>query len=140
MNTQTIIEHVQCMAGTVPSKDDFLPWLEPRPKIYVAGPYTKGDVAINVRNAILAGDRLYYAGYIPFIPHLTHFWHLVSPSVYEVWMDMDSEWLSACDCLVRLEGESDGADKEVKQAMDIRIPVYFSVEEAINALANTTKT
>ena len=27
-------------------------------KVYIAGPYTKGDVAINVRNAIEAADRV----------------------------------------------------------------------------------
>ena len=54
-------------------------------KIYIAGPYTKGDVAQNVRNAIHAGNLAAHFGHTPFIPHLTHFWHMLCPNEYEFW-------------------------------------------------------
>lgn len=38
-------------------------------RIYVAGPYTKGDVEANVARAIEAGDVVAYHGMTPFIPH-----------------------------------------------------------------------
>ena len=99
-------------------------------RIYVAGPYTKGDVAVNVSNAILAATELLELGHTPFLPHLCHFWHLVSPQEYEVWTKWDIVWLAQCEAVLRLPGESSGADHEVDMArLNIDIPVYYSVEE-----------
>jgi hypothetical protein len=63
------------------------------------------------------------------VPHLTHFWHLVSPHEYEFWLKLDLEFLTVCDCLVRLPGESSGADREVARAECLCIRVY----EGVNA-------
>lgn len=98
-------------------------------KIYVAGAYTKGDVAENVRNAILVGNNLRALGHTPFIPHLTHFWHMIVPHEYDYWMDYDIEWLLECDAVFRIEGESKGADMEVEIAAKYDIPVYKSFLE-----------
>jgi hypothetical protein len=98
-------------------------------KIYVAGPYTKGDVAQNVRDAITVGNNLRALGHTPFIPHLTHFWHLIIPHDYEYWMDLDIEWLLECDAVFRIQGESTGADKEVAIAEYYDLPVYTSFLE-----------
>jgi len=62
-------------------------------KVYIAGPYTIGDVAQNVRNAIEAGDQVLKLGHIPFIPHMMHFWHLLFPGPYEQWLQWDLSWL-----------------------------------------------
>lgn len=93
-------------------------------RVYIAGPYTKGDVALNVRDAILAGDAVLKAGHTPFIPHLTHFWHMVCPGPYQQWIDLDLKWLPLCDALIRLPGESSGADGEATLARTLGIPVY----------------
>lgn len=92
--------------------------------VYVAGPYTKGDVVMNVRAAIEAGDKLRRFDYAPFIPHLTHFWHLVTPHEIDFWYAYDMQWLEKCDCVVRLPGASSGADKEVARARGLDIPVH----------------
>lgn len=97
--------------------------------IYVASPYTKGDVAINVRRNIEAADRLAVAGYTPFCPLLTHFWHILIPHKYEFWCAYDMVWLERCDAIVRLSGESSGADAEVKRAVELGLPVFYSVDE-----------
>lgn len=103
---------------------------EVRPvKVYVAGPYTGGDPAVNTRTAMLAGAALIEAGHYPFIPHLFHFLHLLSPQPYEVWTDQDFAWLPECGALIRLPGESRGSDAEVEVARKLGIPVYGSVEE-----------
>lgn len=34
-------------------------------RVYVAGPYTKGDVCENVASAVRAADRLFELGYYP---------------------------------------------------------------------------
>jgi len=43
----------------------------------IAGPYTRGDVAVNVRNAYEVANRLADLGFAPFVPHATHFWHML---------------------------------------------------------------
>ncbi len=108
-------------------------------KIYVAGPYSKGDVAQNVRNAILASDRLLALGYTPYCPHFTHFWHFLCPHEYEVWLDYDNEWLSLCDGLLRLEGESSGSDKEVKLAVKHDIKVFLNIPALHNYFSSEYK-
>lgn len=100
-----------------------------RTRVYVAGPYTKGDVALNVREAVRVSDELLKLGYAPYCPHLTHFWHMLFPHKYQVWLDLDNEWVACCDVLLRIPGESSGADKEVALAESLDIPVFFSVEE-----------
>lgn len=99
-------------------------------KVYVAGPYSIGDVGANVRDAIIAGDRLLQAGHDPYIPHLNHFWHMIRPHAYNRWLDLDLRWLPTCDILVRLPGESPGSDKEVELAKQLNIPVY-TLEELV---------
>jgi hypothetical protein len=95
--------------------------------IYVAGPYTKGDVAVNVKNAIMMGNNLRALGLTPFIPHLTHFWHLIQEHDIEYWYRYDMEWLEKCDAVFRLAGESKGADAEVARARELGLPVFVSV-------------
>jgi hypothetical protein len=99
-----------------------------RAKVYIAGPYTKGDVAVNVRNAILAAETLAEIGFAPFIPHLTHFWHMLFSRPYGVWLDLDNQFLPACDALLRIPGESNGADKEVELAQTLGLPIFHSIE------------
>lgn len=94
-------------------------------RVYIAGPYSKGDTAMNVRTAIMAASGLMDRGFAPFVPHLTHLWHMVSPRPYEDWMKLDSQFLPCCDILLRLPGESPGADAEVGVAQEMDIPVYF---------------
>lgn len=103
-----------------------------RAKIYVAGPYTKGDVEKNVRNAIKAANKLADLGFAPFVPHLTHFWHLQFPRSYDFWLDLDNQFLPHCDCLLRLPGESSGAEKEVALAERLGIPVFNDIIELSN--------
>jgi len=98
-------------------------------KVYIAGPYTKGDVAQNVRDAINAGEEVLMRGDFPFIPHMTHFWHMIYQHSWNYWMDYDLEWLKTCDAVVRLPGESAGADIEVKAALKLGLKVYNGVEE-----------
>lgn len=97
--------------------------------IYIAGPYTQGDVGENVQRAIVAGELVSQRGHIPFIPHLNHFWHLLLPHDYEFWLEYDMQWLLKCDAMLRLKGESDGADFEESVAYANHIKVYYDIEE-----------
>ena len=97
-------------------------------RIFVAAPYTKGDVAKNVRRAIDAGQILIENGYHPFVPHLFHFWHLIHPGSYEQWTEIDLIYLTESDAMLHLLGESSGADNEVIIAGENDIPVFETVE------------
>lgn len=99
-----------------------------RRKIYIASPYTIGDVAVNVKRSIDAANELIELGYAPYCPLLSHFQHMVHPQDYDVWMDVGLTWLARCDAVLRLEGESKGADIEVDVAKDHNIPVYYSIK------------
>jgi len=100
-------------------------------RIYVAGPYTQGDVAVNVRNAYEAANRLADLGFAPFVPHATHFWHMLFPRPYEFWLELDNEFLPSCEAVLRLSGPSSGADKEVQLAQTLGIPVFTGIDELV---------
>lgn len=103
--------------------------------VYVASPYTKGDVAVNVRNNIEAANRIAEAGLIPFVPLLTHFWHMQHPHPYKFWCEQDLAWLERCDAIVRLPGDSSGADAEVARAHELGLLVFFGVDELLESFA-----
>lgn len=102
-----------------------------RKRVYIAGPYSQGEPEANVASAIDAANALLDRNYAPFVPHLTHFWHLQHNRPYEEWMGLDFEWVQACDCLLRLEGPSSGADREVVLATNKGIPVYLSLDTLV---------
>lgn len=94
-------------------------------RVYVAGPYSHGDSGVNTNKAVKVGDRLLDAGMAPFIPHLFHFWHTMSPHSYDEWLNLDLAFLETCHILIRLDGDSPGADKEVELAHKLYIPVFL---------------
>src|SRR5688572_1208750 len=98
--------------------------------VYLAGPYTKPDPVVNTREAILWGAYLRDAYNVRvFVPHFTHFEHLLAPKPYEHWLKIDLDWLPLCDVLYRMPGESSGADAEVIEAEKQGIPVVYSESE-----------
>ena len=98
--------------------------------VYLAGPYTKPDPVVNTRVAILLGAHLRDAyGVRVFVPHFTHFEHLIDPKPYEHWLKIDLDWLPLCDVLYRMPGESSGADKEVTAAIKAGIPVVYDEDQ-----------
>lgn len=107
--------------------------------VYVAGPYTNGSEATNVRRAIEAANRLRYHGATPFVPHLTHFWHLMYPDTYSAWMEYDLKWLQQCDVVLRIPGPSPGGDDEVRAAKEAGIPVYFNTMRLVAEIENLIK-
>lgn len=102
-------------------------------KVYIASPYSKGDVAVNVARQMTCANILIDTGFAPFAPLLFHFQHLHSPKSYKIWMTLDFEWVKSCDVLLRLSGDSEGADREVEFAKNIGIPVVFSLGELWDA-------
>ena len=99
--------------------------------VYVAAPYTKGDVGTNMHNAVEVAHALIQLGYCPYVPVLNHFVHIAHPHPYATWMALDLEMLPRCDVLLRLPGESPGADREVAAAQAGGMPVVYSVRELV---------
>lgn len=97
--------------------------------VYVAGPYSSGAVETNVYNAIRAGHRLMDLKLSPFIPHLFFFMNKFRSRPYENWLQVDLEWVTRADALLRLPGVSPGADREVERARQCGLPVLLSMEE-----------
>jgi nucleoside 2-deoxyribosyltransferase len=102
--------------------------------VYVAGAYSAPDaerIQLNVDKAIDVGNRLIDHGLFPYVPHLSHYQHARKPRHYEDWMALDFAWVRRCDALLRLEGDSSGADREVAFANANGIPVFHAVSEVI---------
>ena len=93
----------------------------------MAGPYS-GNNIVNMRRAITIGTDLMDKGYAPFVPHLSGLWDIVTPRPYDTWLALDFEWIRACDCLLRIEGKSAGAEQEIELAISLGIPVYYSLD------------
>jgi hypothetical protein len=103
-------------------------------RVYVAGPYSEGDVAHNVRKAYEAAHQLADHGFAPFVPHHTHLWQMIFPRPYEEWLRLDLAFLSCCDALLRLPGRSSGADGEVEAARKLGIAVFEDIETVVREL------
>lgn len=95
--------------------------------IYIASPYTIGDQAENVRKQLDAANELMDMGFCPIAPLLSHFQHIMHPRPYEDWLRIDEEKLRCCDAILRLPGESKGADREEALAIKLGIPVFYNI-------------
>lgn len=86
------------------------------------------------------GADLLKAGYAPLVPHLTCFMASNTPSAcgggisHEEWLDSDLAWVDTAHALLRLPGESKGADQEVAYAEAHGIPVYHSIRKLWDAV------
>ena len=64
-----------------------------------------------------------------------YLWECFSPyhaGAYERWMELDFEWLDCCQALIRLPGDSAGADREIDYAHSHGIPVFHSLENFLS--------
>lgn len=124
-----------------------------RKRVYIAGPITKGDLAHNLNQATAAFVELARAGLAPLCPHWSAYskpagWfpHPRAPGAkvlceataagndrmaYADWLGVDLPWVAVADALLRLPGESYGADAEVACARASGVPVFFSVNDVI---------
>jgi hypothetical protein len=103
-----------------------------RPRVYVAGPITQGNLQENIDRAREATRRLIEAGFAPFCSHLNCFLATNKPSATagfppETWLEIDVQWVKVSDALLRLPGPSIGADHEEAVALTRRIPVYCDI-------------
>lgn len=101
--------------------------------VYIAGPLTKGGDLRNVKAALDAGNEVRKIGMVPIVPHLSIFADMLHPMTYESWMYECKVILERCDYLLRIPGESPGADREVKWAFDAGIIVCANIKSLVFA-------
>lgn len=93
-------------------------------KVYISGPITKGNKSHNFHQACEAQRLLMLGGYSVLNPMLS----MMHPDginiPWETWIASDLLWVASADCVVRLPGESKGADLECDHARERGIPVY----------------
>ena len=114
--------------------------------IYIASPISQGVVRDIVARACSAGHQLMQAGIPVLIPHLSVFLGMKQnydgaggyvPEVLPLdttlkqWYLMGIMMVLHCDAVLRLPGDSVGADMETGMADKNNIPVFHSVEKVI---------
>ena len=117
--------------------------------ILIAGPYASGTggdptlMAKNLAHLEQAAWPIFQAGHIPMIGEWVALPVLASagasgpldPLAAEVMYPTAERLLQHCDAVLRLPGESRGADQDVAIATARGIPVYYSLDEVPGALA-----
>lgn len=107
--------------------------------VYIASPYTIGDVGQNVSKHLHVADTLIAHGFCPIAPLLFHYLHIIHPRKYEEWMAIDFELLTRCDVVLRLPGESKGVDKEIEVAKELGKPVVTDIPELLQFVKQLNK-
>ena len=121
-------------------------------RVYIAGPISKGDLLHNIRQSDVAFKALMKAGFAPMNPMWSCFsggvcksdggtiWAAATQTggldlKHEEWLGSDLAWVETCHAVLRLPGESKGADMETAHARENGIPVRYTVEAIIDLFA-----
>lgn len=104
--------------------------------VFISAPYTHPDPIENTRIVCEVWHKLRKCGFIPFAPHLSMLLQFHKPMDIQFWYDYDIEVMKRCDIVLRLQGESVGADNEVRIATNIGVPVFTSVDELVEFTNN----
>jgi len=100
-----------------------------RPKVYLSGPITKGDRDANFRQAADAHKALMAAGFAVLNPMLTMRLPGAFAIEHDTWIANDLPWVAVADAVLRLPGESKGADIECEHALIHGVPVFHDAVE-----------
>ena len=101
-----------------------------RTRVYVSGPIsTSGDWKQNMKVMYRAGMELRRLGYAPFVPAAGPASAIGKGMTHEAWLECDFPYVEVADAVLRLPGDSRGADEECALADEIGVPVFGSIEE-----------
>lgn len=114
--------------------------------IIIAGPYRSGTnddpvlMQQNLDRLNAAALKLFRAGHIPLVGEwlalpLLRAAGSVSPGddIYqEISYPIAHRLITKCDAVLRISGESKGADQDVEVARNLGISVYYSLEEILS--------
>lgn len=111
--------------------------------ILIAGPYRSGTgddpakMAANLKRLEEPSHALFKAGHVPMIGEWVALpvWNAaggerVGDNLYEeIFHPVAGRLLALCDAVLRLPGDSKGADNDVRIAKERGIPVYYRLED-----------
>ncbi len=111
--------------------------------ILIAGPYRSGTgddphkMAENLRRLEQASWPIFQKGHVPMIGEWVALpiWNVaggkqVGDDLYdEILHPTAGRLIERCDAILRLEGDSKGADNDVRLAIKRGIPVYFDIDD-----------
>lgn len=114
-----------------------------RMMILIAGPYRSGTgddprkMAENLHRLEQASWPIFQAGHVPMIGEWVALpiWQAAGGSTIgdelydEILHPTAGRLIEHCDAILRLPGESKGADNDVRLAHERGIPVYYSIDE-----------
>jgi len=117
--------------------------------ILIAGPYRSGTnddpelLAANLRSLEDAAWPIFNAGHLPMIGEWVALpvvrgaggTSIVDPIAEGIMYPTADRLLHHCNAVLRLPGSSKGADQDVVIARERGLPVYFSLEELLEGLA-----
>ena len=106
--------------------------------IYIAGAISSNNLLKsfeNIRKGIKLSVDVLKAGHAPFSPFIDFQYSLVTKITIEEYYAYSLAWLEKADGLILVEGyeNSKGTLAEIKRAKQLGIPVYFSMEELVDA-------
>lgn len=101
-----------------------------RPVVYISGPISLGNRNLNYFHACEAERQLMLSGFAPINPIrsmvLPFAWDSDMP--HDLWLEVDLPIIERVDAVLRIPGESVGADREVGHALTLGIPVYYDID------------
>ena len=105
-----------------------------RLRVYIAGPLGKPRTerrGQNIRKAVNAGLELIQVGFAPLIPHLTGYADPDDKLGREAWLEVCHAWVKAADALLRIPGDSPGADMEEAWAKEAGVPIFTEIASLV---------
>jgi len=114
---------------------DLINVLPPMKVVYIAGPFrgpNSWEVEENIRRAERLALEAWRAGFAVICPHAnTRFFNGAAND--SVWLEGDLEILRRCDAVILTYDweRSSGAKKEKQFAEELKIPVFYSVADAV---------
>ncbi len=114
-----------------------------RTRVYIAGPMTNGGRGYDmgkIHEAIRAYCQLIRRGFVPHCPQLTVFADFLEPGgvPYDEWLELDMCYIDDCDVLLRLDGDSKGADRECAYAVSIGKPIICGLGKFLSHYKEAT--
>ena len=107
-------------------------------RVYVAGSYSASNVTAvldNMRIGMRASVEVLLAGYSPFCPWLDYHFQLMLRNgeqlTVEDYYNYSLAWLEVSDAILVLPNhhQSKGTLAEIARAKELKIPIYYSLEE-----------
>lgn len=87
----------------------------------------------NAKAAMGIAMRLADSGFLPYCPHLSHYLHGMYPRSRSHWLWQTISWVDLCDCVLAINGPTEGMRQEIAAARKGNKPVFTDIKELARA-------